>query len=149
MANQKNNQSNQPNQPNRENQSNYGNQANRANISSQSQSNQSNLQNNHQAVVHYHFKPNMIEQGIKFLEAELVKKALESGCQNIVLLQNERDPSYVIGIATWTTIEEAKKFQSQWNSKETELATRFCSTAPTRELFKPRAVYSERARKAA
>lgn len=102
----------------------------------------------YRAVVHYNFKKGMEEQGIRFLENELIKKAQEYGCHNIELLHSEQDPSHLIGIGLWHNIEEARRFQSYWNSKEKELG-KFCKNSPKREFFKIRATYAEKGRKAA
>lgn len=102
----------------------------------------------YRALVHYNFKKGMEKQGIKFLENELIKKAQELGCHNIELLHSEHDPSYVIGIGHWNNIEEARAFQSHWNSKEKELVS-YCRNTPKREFFKIEATYFEKKRKAA
>lgn len=103
---------------------------------------------NYRALVHYHFKKGMEEKGIKFLENELLKKAQEYGCHNIELLQNGHDSSYLIGVGLWHSLEEARKFQAVWDSKEKELI-QFCTNRPKREFFKVRSVFTEKSKKAA
>lgn len=102
----------------------------------------------YRAVVHYEFKKGMEEEGIKFLERELVKKAQNYGCHEIELLHSEKNPCHLIGIATWKNIEEAKKFQATWDAKEKEIL-RYCTDVPKREFFKMRSTYTEKAKKAA
>ena len=103
---------------------------------------------NFRAVVQYHFKKGMEEQGIHFLENELLKKASSYGCHHIELLQDSKDHSYFIGIAEWNSLEEAKKFQMHFASKEKELL-RFCIKEPTRHFCMLRNQYIEKSRKAA
>lgn len=103
---------------------------------------------NYRAIVHYHFKKGMEEQGMKFIENELIKKAQGFGCHYVELLQNEKDPTLVVGIATWNDIEDARKFQSLWKTKEKELM-RFCSNKPQREFFKIRNNFQEKTRRVA
>lgn len=103
---------------------------------------------NYRAVVHYHFKKGMEEQALKFFENELIKKAQNYKCHLIELLQNEKDHSQFVGIAIWNDIEDARRFQELWKSKEKELM-RFCVNEPKREFFKLRTHYQEKMRKAA
>lgn len=103
---------------------------------------------NYKAIVQYHFKKGMEEQGLKFLDKELIKKAQEYGCHGIELCQNEKDHTYLVGIALWNDIEDARRFQSLWDSKERELL-RFCTSTPKREFFRVRDTYTEKMRKAA
>ncbi|NNM43404.1 MAG: hypothetical protein HKM07_03595 [Chlamydiae bacterium] len=102
----------------------------------------------YRAFVHYHFKKGMEEKGMKFLENELFKKAQTYGCHGLELLQNEVDSCQVLGIGFWNSLEEAKKFQSVWDSKEKELME-FCERKPNREFCKVRTTYAEKAKKAA
>lgn len=87
----------------------------------------------------------MVEQGVKFFEKELVNKAHEYGCQTIELWRNETDHSYVVGVGAWNSMEDARKFQSQWDAKEQELL-RYCTNAPKREFFSIKSAYAEKAR---
>jgi hypothetical protein len=103
---------------------------------------------NYRAIVQYHFKKGMEAEGIRFLENELIKKAKEYGCHTIELCHCERDPTLLIGIASWDNLEEAKRFQSTWGAKEREIM-RFCSAAPHHEFFRLQSSYKERAPKAA
>jgi len=100
------------------------------------------------AVVQYHFKKGMEEQGIKFLENELINKATQYGCHHIELLQDDKDHSFFIGVATWSSFEEAKKFQAHFESKEKELM-KFCVKAPTRHFCRLKNQYNEKLKKAA
>ncbi len=100
------------------------------------------------AIVHYKFKKGMEEQGIKFLENELVKKAQEYGCHGIELWQNGKDATNLVGIGSWNSLEEARTFQSHWDSKEHELM-RYCQEKPHREFFKVCSVYAEKQRRVA
>jgi heme-degrading monooxygenase HmoA len=102
----------------------------------------------YKAIVHYHLKKGMEEQGIKFLENELIKKAAEYGCHGIELWQNDRDPTNFIGTGLWNSLEEARKFQAMWQAKEKELM-RYCSGAPTREFYKIRSTYKEKSKRVA
>lgn len=96
------------------------------------------------ALIQYHFKKGMEEQGIKFFENELIKKAKQYSCHHIELLSDEKDHSFYMGIAEWKNFDEAKKFQKQWESKEKEMM-KFCSKEPTRHFCKMRASYNEKA----
>lgn len=102
----------------------------------------------YQVIVHYHFKEGKAEEGIKFLETELLKKAQEYGCHDIELCQNERDPTELRGLTTWNSVDEARQFQSHWEAKEKELL-RYCTNVPKREVFKIRSSYQEKLRKSA
>jgi hypothetical protein len=102
----------------------------------------------YKAIVHYNFKKGMEEEGLRFLENELLKKAQDYGCHNIELWQNERDSCCFIGTASWNSLEEARKFQSVWNAKENQLV-RYCTNAPTREFYEIRSTWNERGKKAA
>ncbi len=102
----------------------------------------------YRAFVHYHFKKGMEEEGLKFLNNELLKHAKDYGCHGIELLYNEREPSEVLGIGLWNSLEEAKSFQSLWDKKEKELV-RYCTNVPKREFFKIEASYLEKSKKAA
>jgi hypothetical protein len=103
---------------------------------------------NYRALVHYTFNKGMEAQGLKFLENELVKKAQNYGCHFIELWQNERDPCIVVGVAIWNDLEEARRFQKQWEEKEKELM-KFSSEAHKREFFMIKSTFVEKAKKAA
>jgi heme-degrading monooxygenase HmoA len=103
---------------------------------------------NCRALVHYTFKKGMETQGLKFLENELVKKAQTYGCHSIELWQNERNPNVIIGVAVWNDIEDARRFQKQWEEKENELM-KFSSEVPKREFFTCKANFVEKGKKAA
>ena len=102
----------------------------------------------YRAVIQYHFKKGMEEKGIQFLENELLRNAQKYGIHHIELLQDETNPSFFIGFAEWTSLEEAKKFQSHWAEKEKEMM-RFCSSTPTRHFCKVRSQVQEKWKKAA
>ena len=104
---------------------------------------------NYRALVRFHFKPGMEEQGLMFLENELVKKGKEFNCHYIELWQNEKDKTWVDGIAVWNDLEDAKRFQALWEKKEKEMVAKFCQEEPKREFCKLRSIYIEKARKAA
>lgn len=103
---------------------------------------------NYRAIIHYHFKKGMEDKGIKFLENELIKKAQEYGCHGIELWQNEKNPSTLVGIGHWNSLQEARNFQAHWDSKEREFM-HYCTTKPEREFYKIKSTYSEKVRKAA
>lgn len=103
---------------------------------------------NFRAIVHYNLKKGMEEKGLKFLENELIKHANEFGCHSIEILQSQRDPMNIVGIATWNSLEDAREFQGMWAEKEQELIY-FCTSSPKREFFKIRNSYQEKMRKAA
>lgn len=107
------------------------------------------MSNNYRVIVHYQFKQGMEEQGIRFLERELVHKGRELGCHYIELWQNEKDPTHVEGIAVWKNIEDARRFQAKWEKKEKELVAHYCVKNPRREFCKIRSTYSEAMKKAA
>jgi len=107
------------------------------------------MASNYRAIVHYHFKEGMEEKALNFLETELIKKGQEYGSRYTELWQNEKNPSIVEGISFWDDIEDAKRFQSQWESKEKELISKFCEGAPRKEFFKLRSTYMQKPRKAA
>ncbi|MBY0528823.1 MAG: hypothetical protein K2P51_01385 [Rhabdochlamydiaceae bacterium] len=100
------------------------------------------------AIVHYKFKKGMEEQGMKFLENELIKKAQEYGCHGIEFWQNGKHSTDIIGIGCWNNIEEARKFQSHWDAKEKELM-RYCEEKPHRQFYQVRSMFSEKSRKVA
>ncbi len=89
----------------------------------------------YRAIIHYHFRKGMEEQGMKFFQRELVDKAPELGCQGIELWQSEKDGSYAVGIGAWNSLEDARRFQNLWDQKEKELL-RFCIASPKQEFFK-------------
>jgi hypothetical protein len=102
----------------------------------------------YRAVVQYHFKKGMEEQGIRYLENELFKKAHSLGCHHIELLQDEKDHSFFIAVAEWNHFDEAKKFQSHFEKIEKELM-RFCSKTPTRHFCKVHFEHVEKSKKVA
>jgi hypothetical protein len=103
---------------------------------------------NYRAVVHYCFKKGKEEEGLRFLERELIRQAERFGCHHIELLQKERDHTDIVGIALWHDIEDARRFQAMWEMKERELA-HLCTHPPKREFFKIRNTFAERQRRAA
>jgi heme-degrading monooxygenase HmoA len=104
--------------------------------------------NCYKAIVQYHFKKGEEEKGYKLLEQGLNKLSSEKGCQSIELLRNEKHPSRVIGIAVWDSIEDARDFQTKWQSKEDEIS-QHCETRPHHEFLKCCTVFGEKKRKAA
>lgn len=107
------------------------------------------MASNYRVIVHYHLKKGMEEQGIQFLENELIKKGQEFGCHYLEIWQNEKDPSIVEGVAVWNDLEDARRFQSKWENKEKELVDKFCTDKPTREFCKIRSTYVEKQSKKA
>jgi quinol monooxygenase YgiN len=103
----------------------------------------------YKAVVHYHFKNGVQNQGIQFLEKELIKNAENYGCHQIEILHSEEDPTHVIGLALWNDIEDARHFQAKWVTKEHELVSKLCIEPPRREFFKIASSYVEKSRRAA
>lgn len=103
---------------------------------------------NFRAIVHFKFKKGMEQQGLKFLENELIKKAQEYGCHGIEFWQNGRHSTEIIGIGYWNSIEEARTFQSHWEAKEREFL-RYCEEKPHREFYKVCSTYAEKQRRAA
>lgn len=102
----------------------------------------------YQVIVHYHFKKGMEEKGVQFLERELIRHAQEMGCHRIELCQSERDPSELMGIGTWNSLDEARRFQSKWSEKEKELLN-LCTGSPKRDVLRMRSTFMEKSRKAA
>ena len=102
----------------------------------------------YRAVVHYRFKEGMEEKGIHFLENELIKKADTFVCHSIEILHSEDDPTYVLGIALWNDIQDARRFQAKWANKEHELV-KYCTDSPKREFFKIVSTFTEKQKKAA
>ena len=102
----------------------------------------------YRAVVHYRFKEGMEERGIRYLENELIQKADTYGSHNIEILHSEEDPTYVLGIAMWNDIQDARRFQAKWATKEHELA-KYCTDSPRREFFKVVLNFAEKQKKAA
>jgi len=96
----------------------------------------------YRALVHYYFNKGMVKEGIRFLERELIKKAEEYGCHDVEIWQSEKDINYVVGMGTWNSLEDARRFQALWESKEQEL-TRLCINTPKREFFKIQSMYRE------
>ncbi len=108
------------------------------------------MASNYRVMVHFHFKEGKEEEGIKFLENELIKKGKEFGCHYVELWQNEKDPTIVEGVAVWNDLEDARNFQSKWKNKEQELISKFCTGDATREFCIIRSIYMEKpAKKAA
>lgn len=103
---------------------------------------------NYKAIVHYRFKKGMEQQGLKFLENELLKKAKEMGCHQIEFLQDYRDPTHIIGIGIWNSIEEARDFQAIWEEKEKQLS-QYSTSSPHHEFYKIRNHYKEKLKKSA
>ena len=104
---------------------------------------------NYRVIVHYNFKKGSEEEGISYLENELVHQGKRLGCHYIELWQNEKNPCQVKGVAVWNSPEEAKKFQSLWEKKEKDLIRRLCANIPRREFCKLRSSYVEKMRQAA
>jgi Antibiotic biosynthesis monooxygenase. len=102
----------------------------------------------YRAIVHFHFKKGLEEEGIILLQKELIEKASQLGCHSIELLQDEMNPTYIVGIAEWASIEEARTFQQRWSKKEEQII-RMCTNAPQREFYRVRTTSTERGRKAA
>lgn len=102
----------------------------------------------YRAIVHYRFKEGMEEKGLRFLENELVKKAESFGCHGIEILHSEDDPTFVVGIATWNDIQDARRFQAKWATKEHEMLS-FCTSSPKREFFKIVSTFMEEKHKKA
>src|SRR5580700_4710376 len=103
----------------------------------------------YRAVVHYRCKEGMEEKGLRFLENELVKKADSFGCHSLEILQSEDDPTILLGIALWNDIQDARRFQAKWATKEHEMVNQCCISAPKREFFKIVTAFTEKQRKAA
>lgn len=102
----------------------------------------------YRAIVQYRFKEGMEEKGLRFLENELVKKGDSFGCHGIEILHSEDDPTYVVGIALWNDIQDARRFQAKWATKEHEMG-HFLATAPHRAFFKIATTFTEKQRKVA
>jgi hypothetical protein len=102
----------------------------------------------YRAIVQYRFKEGMEEKGLRFLENELVKKAESYGCHEIEILHSEDDPTYVVGIALWNDIQDARRFQAKWATKEHEMGD-LLTTAPHRGFFKITTTFTEKQRKVA
>ena len=102
----------------------------------------------YRAIVHYHFKKGLEEKGIRFLETQLLKRAQEFGCHDIELWASERDPSLIVGMGCWNSLEEARSFQSVWEINEKELLS-MCTSAPKREFYRIQKSYSEKTKKVA
>jgi hypothetical protein len=103
----------------------------------------------YRAIVHYRLKEGMEEKGLHFLETELVRKADSYGCHEIEILHSEEDPTYVIGIALWNDIQDARRFQAKWATKEHELVRTCCTSTPRREFYRITSIFTEKTRKAA
>lgn len=103
----------------------------------------------YRAVVHYRFKEGMEEKGLHFLENELIKKADMFGCHSIEIMSSEDDPTIVLGIALWNDIQDARRFQAKWATKEHEMMNHYCLSAPRREFYKIITTFTEKQRKAA
>ena len=103
---------------------------------------------NCRALVHYTFKKGMEAQGLKYLENELIKKAQDYRCHYIELWQNEKEPHIVVGVATWNNLDDARRFQSQWQEKEKELM-KYSAEHPKREFFLLKSTFAEKGKKAA
>ena len=88
----------------------------------------------YRAVVHYHFKKGQEKEGLKYLENELSKAAKAAGARNLEVWYTDKDPTHVVGMGMWNNLDEARKFQSVWESKEKELM-KYCSEKPHREVY--------------
>lgn len=102
----------------------------------------------YRAIVHYRFKEGMQDKGLHFLENELVKKADTFGCHGIEILHSEDDPTSVIGIALWNDIQDARRFQAKWATKEHALVS-YCTSSPKREFYKIVSTFTEKQKRAA
>lgn len=74
-------------------------------------------------------------QAVRFYENEMVKNALKHGSYGIELWQDEEDPTLFIGTGIWDSLEDANRFQAQWESELDELR-KFCVKEPTRAVYK-------------
>lgn len=102
----------------------------------------------YRVIVHYHFKEGMKDEGIKFLEDELLKTAKDCKCQDIEVWYNEKEPSHNIGMGLWDDLEEARKFQMKWKAKEKELM-KYCSEVHHREIYRVSSGFAKKFGKAA
>lgn len=98
---------------------------------------------NYRAVIHYKLKKGMEQEAIRFMEKELIQQAENMGCHHIEIVQNEQDPTSLMGIALWNDLEDARNFQSQWEGKEKEFM-KFCTSGPRREFCKICCSYQEK-----
>ena len=102
----------------------------------------------YRSIVHYKFKKGMETKGLELLKRELIDKAKAYGCHSIELLQNDKNPSTIVGIAIWNSLDDARRFQTLWQEKEKELS-KLCTESPIREFFKCTSHYLEGAKKVA
>lgn len=89
----------------------------------------------YRAIVHYHFKKGQEKEGMRFLEDELAKAAKAAGSGELEVWYSERESEHVIGMGIWNSLDDARRFQSTWESKEKELM-KFCTEKPHREVYR-------------
>jgi heme-degrading monooxygenase HmoA len=89
------------------------------------------------AIVSYHFKEGQEKAGYQLLEKEITKQTNTPGCSGFELLQNEKDPTRVMGIGTWNSLEDARQFQTKWQQIEKEL-NKLSEERPHHEFFSVR-----------
>ena len=102
----------------------------------------------YRAIIHYHFKKGMEEKGIRFFENVMMKKAQELGCHDLELWISEKDPSILVGMGSWNSLEEARAFQSFFQAQEKEFL-QMCTSMPKREFYKIHKSFEEKKRKSA
>lgn len=102
----------------------------------------------YRVIVHYRFSKEKEKEGIDFLEEELLKTAKECNCQDVEVWYNEKEPLHTVAMALWDNLEDARKFQAKWESREKELK-KYCSEAIYREVFKVCTNFAKKLGKAA
>ena len=88
----------------------------------------------YRVIVHYYVKPGMEEKLKAFLEENLLKAAIELGCEDAEYLRDENDPSHFIGTGLWESISVCLDFHSQWEGLREEVL-KMCTKEPVREFY--------------
>ncbi|MFZ4100292.1 MAG: hypothetical protein ACOYKZ_08225, partial [Chlamydiia bacterium] len=85
-------------------------------------------------IVHYHFKKGLEKEGLQHLMSVLRDKATELGGQNLGLWQSDQDPTHVMGMGWWDSLEDSNRFQAYWNSQMGQLS-KYLASPPVRECY--------------
>lgn len=99
-------------------------------------------------LTHYFFKEEMIEEGCEFVQEKLVQVAIEMGCYNIELIQDELNSGHFITAGNWPTQKDAESFQSVFSKQQDELM-KYCKKSCRREMYQVKNTWSWKAQKAA
>lgn len=101
----------------------------------------------YRGIIHYQFKPGKEEEGLRFIETEFFRYALECGAREVEVFAVEGNRSYAVSTAVYNDMNAANKFKAFFESHKDKLM-QFCLSMPKREILKLRSS-SAKGRKAA